>query len=161
MKINKLYIATLLLVMGAASCQHEDSADLIDDTLNVNIEASVGESLLSKSNPTGTVEQQKVFNTGDQLAISNEGTFVNYALNGTTWTPTAGKYLKWEQNTMTFDAYYPVTEGTNMQSFTLPTEQSDLPKIALADYMTVSTELTKNGIDPINLTFEHIGTAHV
>ena len=37
---------------------------------------------------------------------------------------------------MTFTAYYPVTEGTDANTFTLPADQSTADKIAAADYMT-------------------------
>ena len=37
---------------------------------------------------------------------------------------------------LTFSAYYPVTTGTSMTAFTMPTDQSSVDRIALADYMT-------------------------
>ena len=154
MKKNNIYIGMLLLVMGVTSCQKDEQAiDFASDPLAVKVEAVVGESLFTRSNPTDDTKQT-VFNSGDQIAISNEGTFVNYTFDGTSWSPETGKYLKWEQNTMTFDAYYPVTTGTSMTTFTLPLDQSDISKITSADYMTASKEIAKNGITPITLAFE-------
>ena len=156
MKIHNIYIGALLLLMGVTSCQNEEvTIDFGNDTLAVKVEASIGESIFSRSNPQGSVEEQKVFNTGDQIAISNEGRFVNYTYDGASWSANIpSEYLKWSSETMTFDAYYPVNATTNMQNFTLPASQSSVKGIAWADYMTVSKELTKNEVDPISLTFE-------
>ena len=142
--------------MGVSSCQNdEQSIDFGNDPLAVKVEATVGESIFSRSNPTGSVEDQKVFNSGDQIAISNDGAFVNYTFNGTSWgATTPSRYLKWEQNTMTFNAYYPTTSGTSVTAFTLPTDQSSATNIAGADYMTASSEIIKDGVSPISLTFE-------
>jgi hypothetical protein len=51
------------------------------------------------------------------------------------------KFLLWTQNEMTFSAYYPVTTGTSMTAFTVPTDQSE--KIALADYMTRQKNISR------------------
>ena len=151
-KLCILHCVLYLFVL--TSCQNEEiPIDFGNDRMAVKVEAVVGESLFTRSNPTDDTKQT-VFNSGDQIAISNEGTFVNYTFDGTSWSPEAGKYLKWEQNTMTFNSYYPVTDGTNMTAFTLPLNQSDIANITSADYMTVSTALTKNGTNPISLAFE-------
>ena len=61
---------------------------------------------------------------------------VVYAYNGSAWNPEESKFLKWNSSSMTFTAYYPVTEGTDANTFTLPADQSTADKIAAADYMT-------------------------
>ena len=44
---------------------------------------------------------------------------------------------------LTFSAYYPVTDGTSMDAFTLPADQSSVEKIAYADYMTSEQTITR------------------
>ena len=95
----------------------------------------------TRSNAIATDDTQRQFNQGDQIAVStNDQEAVLFQCTSTenqTWTEAvAGKFLLWTQPTLTFSAYYPVTTGTSMTAFTVPTDQSSVEKIALADYMT-------------------------
>lgn len=144
--MNKyIYAAALMGVMTLASCQKEEAGiDFNSDPEAVKINATVGNSIFSRSNPTGDVAAQKVFNSGDKIGVSADAqAAVTYTFDGAKWIPATGTYLKWTQDAMNFTAYYPVTTGTDAQNFTLPTDQSDLPKIAAADYMT-ATSVSKN-----------------
>lgn len=137
-----------------AACLQEDAViDFNTDPSAVKISAQVGQSLPARSNPVGDVNRT-IFNAGDVIAISNEGTFVNYTLTNQVWTPQSGQYLKWAQPTMVFTAYHPVTPGTSDKDFVVPFDQSSLEKIASADYMTTAQQLTQNGFNPISLQFK-------
>lgn len=143
------------MILGVLSCQKEDMVmDFANDPTAVKVEASVGGSLFTRSNPTDDTKQN-VFNADDQIALSNGGAFIKYAYNGTAWSAvTASEYLRWDADQMTFEAYYPTTAGTSMSTFTLPADQSTPAKIALADYMRVSTSITKEGVKPVSLELE-------
>ncbi|MDD2952776.1 MAG: fimbrillin family protein [Parabacteroides sp.] len=92
----------------------------------------------------GDAAAQKVFNSGDKIGVSADTqAAVTYTSDGTTWTPAENTYLRWEQETMSFSAYYPVTTGTDTQNFTLPATQSTVDSIAAADYMT-TVSVSKN-----------------
>ena len=144
MKATKYLSMAALALMGAlASCQSDDEATTgfrPDNAVSLNF--SVGSLQgTTRSNAIATDDTQRQFNQGDQIAVStNDQEAVLFQCTSTenqTWTEAvAGKFLLWTQPTLTFSAYYPVTTGTSMTAFTVPTDQSSVEKIALADYMT-------------------------
>lgn len=151
MKLYKHLLATITLgACALTSCAKED-ANLAfnNDPHAVNITAGVGD-MVSRSNPVG--EKPTAFNTNDQVAVSNGTYYISYQFNGSTWSPTnPAEYLKWEKETMTFNAYHPQT--ANISDFTVPTDQTTLEKIQAADWMTFTGEKTKAD-GAVNLTFE-------
>lgn len=144
MKAKYLSMAALALMGALASCQSDDEATVSfarpDNAVSVNF--SVGSLQgTTRSNAIATDDTQRQFNQGDQISVStNDQEAVLFQCTSTenqTWTETvAGKFLLWTQPMLTFSAYYPVTTGTSMTAFTVPTDQSSVEKIALADYMT-------------------------
>lgn len=130
-----LYILPLALAT-LVSCQKEESFISGDNAVTIN--ATIDKNIpLGRANTTDDVATS--WENGDQIAINNEGNaYVTYTFNGTSWATAPGEFLKWSTETMTFNGYHPVTEGTSLTDFTLPTDQSDLAKISAADYMTVT-----------------------
>lgn len=154
MKATKYLSMAALALMGAlASCQSDDfTVARPDNAVSVNF--SVGSlQATTRSNAIATDDTQRQFNQGDQISVStNDQEAVIFQCTSTenqTWTETvAGKFLLWTQPTLTFSAYYPVTTGTSMTTFTVPTDQSSVEKIALADYMTRQQSCSnENGSD--------------
>ena len=134
-------MAALALMGTLASCQSDDDFTVTRPANAVGINVSVGSLQTTRSNAIATDDTQRQFNQGDQISVStNDQEAVLFQCTSTenqTWTETvAGKFLLWTQPMLTFSAYYPVTTGTSMTAFTLPTDQSSVEKIALADYMT-------------------------
>ena len=136
-------MAALALMGTLASCQSDDEAVSITRPNNaVSVNFSVGSLQgTTRSNAAATDNTQRQFNAGDQISVStNDQEAVLFQCTSTenqTWTEAeANKFLLWTQSPLTFSAYYPVTTGTSMTGFTLPTDQSSETKIALADYMT-------------------------
>lgn len=146
-------MAALALMGALASCQSDDfTVARPDNAVSVNF--SVGSlQATTRSNAIATDDTQRQFNQGDQISVStNDQEAVIFQCTSTenqTWTETvAGKFLLWTQPTLTFSAYYPVTTGTSMTTFTVPTDQSSVEKIALADYMTRQQSCSnENGSD--------------
>lgn len=141
MKAKYLFMAALALMGVLASCQSDDDFTVTRPANAVGINVSVGSLQTTRSNAIATDDTQRQFNQGDQISVStNDQEAVIFQCTSTenqTWTETvAGKFLLWTQPMLTFSAYYPVTTGTSMTAFTLPTDQSSVAKIALADYMT-------------------------
>ena len=150
MKAKYLSLAALALVGALASCQSDDEATTgfrPDNAVSLNF--SVGSlQATTRSNAVATDDTQSLFNQGDQISVStNDQEAVLFQCTSSddqTWTEAvAGKFLLWTQNTLTFSAYYPATTGTSMTAFTLPADQSSVDKIALADYMTKTDEITR------------------
>lgn len=136
-------MAALALMGVLASCQSDDEAVSITRPNNaVSVNFSVGSLQgTTRSNAAATDDTQRQFNQGDQISVStNDQEAVIFQCTSTenqTWTEVeANKFLLWTQPMLSFSAYYPVTTGTSMTGFTLPTDQSSETKIALADYMT-------------------------
>ena len=132
--INKA-IAALALLGAFVSCQKENLRP------NNAVKVSVTVGALTKTNAVATDDTQRLFNQGDQIAVStNDQEAVIFQCTSTddqTWTEAVpNKFLLWTQPTLTFSAYYPATTGTSMTAFNVPTDQSSVDKIALADYMT-------------------------
>lgn len=143
MKATKYLSMAALALMGTlASCQSDDDFTVTRPANAVGINFSVGSlQATTRSNAIATDDTQRRFNQGDQISVStNDQEAVLFQCTSTddqTWTETvAGKFLLWTQPMLTFSAYYPVTTGTSMTAFTVPTDQSSVEKIALADYMT-------------------------
>lgn len=148
MKAKYLSMAALALMGALASCQSDDfTVARPDNAVSVNF--SVGSlQATTRSNAIATDDTQRQFNQGDQISVStNDQEAVLFQCTSTenqTWTEAvAGKFLLWTQPTLTFSAYYPVTTGTSMTAFTLPTDQSSVDKIALADYMTRQQNISR------------------
>ena len=142
MKAKYLSMAALALMGALASCQSDDDFTVARPDNAVSVNFSVGSLQgTTRSNAIATDDTQRQFNQGDQISVStNDQEAVLFQCTSTddqTWTEAvAGKFLLWTQPMLTFSAYYPVTTGTSMTAFTVPTDQSTEAKIALADYMT-------------------------
>ena len=142
MKAKYLSMAALALMGTLASCQSDDDFTVARPDNAVSVNFSVGSlQATTRSNAIATDDTQREFNQGDQISVStNDQEAVLFQCTSTenqTWTEAVpNKFLLWTQNMLTFSAYYPVTTGTSMTTFTVPTDQSSVEKIALADYMT-------------------------
>ncbi|OYP55274.1 fimbrillin family protein [Segatella bryantii] len=151
MKATKYLSMAALALMGVlASCQSDDEAVSITRPNNsVSVNFSVGSLQgTTRSNAAATDDTQRQFNQGDQISVStNDQEAVLFQCTSTedqTWTEAvSNKFLLWTQPSLTFSAYYPLTTGTSMTGFTLPTDQSSVEKIALADYMTRQQNISR------------------
>ena len=161
MKAKYLSMAALALMGALASCQSDDfTVARPDNAVSVNF--SVGSlKATTRSNAIATDDTQRQFNQGDQISVSTNDQeeavlFQCTSTENQTWTEAVpNKFLLWTQPMLTFSAYYPVTTGTSMTTFTVPTDQSSVDKIALADYMTRQQNISRpEGGSDIYLTLE-------
>ena len=143
MKAKYLSMAALALMGALASCQSDDEVTIARPDNAVSVNFSVGSlQATTRSNAVATDDTQRQFNQGDQIAVSTNDQeeavlFQCTSTEDQTWTEAVpNKFLLWTQPMLTFSAYYPATTGTSMTTFTVPTDQSSVDKIALADYMT-------------------------
>ena len=149
MKAKYLSMAALALMGALASCQSDDDFTVARPDNAVSVNFSVGSlQTTTRSNAIATDDTQRQFNQGDQISVStNDQEAVLFQCTSTedqTWTEAVtNKFLLWTQPMLTFSAYYPVTTGTSMTAFTVPTDQSSEAKIALADYMTRSQVISR------------------
>ena len=160
-KLYMIALAAMTMILALSACS--ESEDLLSafhsDPNAVRITAQVGKASangFTRSNPLGATEaDQKKFNDGDMISVKADGQdAVTYQLNNNEWQPQGGKFLKWENETMKFTAYYPATfNGTINQ----PTEYNKEADLAAADFMSYSgpqTNTKDNKRNQLTLTME-------
>lgn len=121
----------------------------------MRITAQVGKASadgFTRSNPLGDAEKQAKFNENDEISVKADGQdAVTYKLVGSEWQPQGSKFLKWENETMNFTAYYPASfNGTINQ----PTEYTSPESLAAADFMSFTGNVENPGDNSLTLTME-------
>ena len=153
-KLYMIALAAMTMILALSSCS--ESEDLLSafhsDPNAVRITAQVGKASangFTRSFPLGDAEAQTKFKDGDMISVQADGQdAVTYQLNNNEWQPQGGKFLKWENETMNFTAFYPASfNGT----ITQPTEYTDEASLAKADFMSFSGPQT-NTNNSNNLT---------
>ena len=149
-------IATALFALVACSDADDILSAYHNDPNAVHINAEVGKASadgFTRSNPLGDADKQKTFNTDDEISVKAGGQdAVTYQFNGSEWIPQDGKFLKWENQTMNFTAYYPAsyTGGT----ITQPTAYPDEASLIAADYMSFTDNVKNPGDNSLTLTMQ-------
>ena len=156
-KIMKRLMGCAAAILALTACS--ESEDLLaayhSDSKAVHITAQVGKASadgFTRSNPLGDAEKQAKFNENDEISVQADGQdAVTYKLVGSEWQPQGGKFLKWENETMNFTAYYPATfNGTINQ----PEEYTSLESLAAADFMSFTGNVPNPGDNSLTLTME-------
>ena len=157
MKIMKRLMGCAAAILALSACS--ESEDLLaayhSDSKAVHITAQVGKASadgFTRSNPLGDAEKQAKFNENDEISVKADGQdAVTYKLVGSEWQPQGNKFLKWENKTMNFTAYYPATfNGTINQ----PEEYTSLESLAAADFMSFTGNVPNPGDNSLTLTME-------
>ena len=158
MKIMKRLMGCAAAILALTACS--ESEDLLaayhSDSKAVHITAQVGKASadgFTRSNPLGTAEEQAKFNENDEISVKADGQdAVTYKLVGSEWQPQGNKFLKWENETMNFIAYYPATYtgGTIEQ----PTAYPDEASLIAADYMSYTDDVKNPGDNSLKLTMK-------
>ena len=141
MKIMKRLMGCAAAILALTACS--ESEDLFaayhSDSKAVHITAQVGKASadgFTRSNPLGTAEEQAKFNENDEISVKADGQdAVTYKLVGSEWQPQGNKFLKWENETMNFTAYYPAKFNGTINQPEKYTSEADL---AAADFMSFS-----------------------
>ena len=156
-KLYMIALAAISMILALSGCS--ESEDLLSafhsDPNAVRITAQVGKTSadgFTRSYPLGDAEKQKEFKEDDEISVQAEGQdAVTYKLVGSEWQPQAGKFLKWENETMNFTAYYPASyKGT----ITQPAEYTSVESLAAADYMSFSGPQTNKDGNNLTLIME-------
>ena len=156
-KIMKRLMGCAAAILALTACS--ESEDLLaayhSDSKAVHITAQVGKASadgFTRSNPLGDAEKQAKFNENDEISVQADGQdAVTYKLVGSEWQPQGGKFLKWENETMNFTAYYPATfNGT----ITQPMEYESEADLAAADFMSFSGSQKNENNNQLTLTMK-------
>ena len=158
MKIMKRLMGCAAAILALTACS--ESEDLLaayhSDSKAVHITAQVGKASadgFTRSNPLGDAEKQTKFNENDEISVQADGqSAVTYQFNGSEWLPKeSSKFLKWENETMNFTAYYPATfNGTINQ----PEKYDSEDDLAAADFMSFSGPQENKNNNKLTLTME-------
>ena len=158
-KLYMIALAAISMILALSSCS--ESEDLLSafhsDPNAVRITAQVGKASadgFTRSYPLGDAEKQKKFKEDDEISVQADGQdAVTYKLVGSEWQPQDGKFLKWENETMNFTAYYPATYKGG--TITQPAEYTSVESLAAADFMSFSGPQTNtNNSNNLTLTME-------
>lgn len=159
MKIMKRMMGLAAAILALSACS--ESEDLLSafhsDPNAVRITAQVGKASadgFTRSNPLGTAEEQAKFNENDEISVQADGQdAVTYKYDGKEWQPQGNKFLKWENETMKFTAYYPATfNGTINQ----PTEYNKEADLAAADFMSFTGNVKNPGDNSLTLKMNRL-----
>ena len=143
MKYQKILglVATAGLLLAGCATDSDNSNTWLSDPNAVHVSASVG-SIFTRSNPAAADEKdQKGFNSGDVMGVSNNGTSLNYTFNGTDWQPGNGSYQVWDKSDLTFQCWYPADGKNTFSKGYIHEDQSNTTEIAKSDYMTAEKHL--------------------
>ena len=130
-------VAAILL----ASCAAEEPAvntGGADGLVRLSVSVGGGS---SRSNPIGTPEQQRTFNTGDTISVSDGTTIAKYVYNGTDWVGHNNRYLNWpEAWPANFAAKHGYSQGSeelhhDFYKWWVPGNQTTFKDLSNADYM--------------------------
>ena len=145
MKYKKIltWACTAALFLTGCTTDTANNGRWMEDSNAVRIQASAG-STLTRSNPIATDEKQTGFNEGDKISVRNRNITVNYTLNGGIWQPEDNdKYLVWDKNDLTFEAYYPYDGKNTFSVGYIKKDQSTLEDLAKSDYMNITYNVPK------------------
>ncbi len=149
------YIAIAAGLSALTACQKEDVGGFSSDPDAVRITAVVGDLTESRVNPIDqSAAARTTFAEGEQIKVSADSQdAVTYTLTNGIWTPAPGTYLKWENQSHTFNAYYPVSY-TGAEDATVVTDQSELYGISQADYAKCENLVWDKAIGPVEFVMQ-------
>ena len=157
-KLYMIALAAISMILALSGCS--ESEDLLSafhsDPNAVRITAQVGKASadgFTRSYPLGTAEEQVKFKEDDEISVQADGQdAVTYKLVGSEWQPQDGKFLKWENETMIFTAYYPASYKGG--TITQPAEYTSVESLAAADFMSYSGSQTNDNSNQLSLTMK-------
>lgn len=142
MKYKKIltWACTAALFLTGCTTDTANNGRWMEDSNAVRIQASAG-STLTRSYPIDE-SKQTGFKEGDKISVRNRNITVNYTLNGEIWQPVDNdKYLVWDKNNLTFDAYYPCDGKNTFSVGYIKKKQSTPEALAQSDYMNITSTL--------------------
>ena len=153
------YIALAALTISFAACTQDEDFIPQGDGDAVKIFASIG---ALHTRVSYDAKGYTTFDKGDQIRVKNtlrtSKNIATYTLTDEGWN-TADAFV-WSSTSLNqFEAWYPVTDGTSFDTFTLPTEQNTSALLGAADWMTIGTkEIEKPSDKTLKLHFLHMLT---
>ena len=155
---GSLFLLSAFCFLLFVSCSQEEFLPQETDSDAVKISATIGKLQTRVS----YAERNTTFDENDQIKVVNKlrtsKNVATYTLTDEGWN-TADAFV-WSSTSLNqFEAWYPVTDGTSFDTFTLPTEQNSSALLGAADWMTIGTkEIEKPSDKTLKLHFLHMLT---
>lgn len=149
-----------------AGCQQADEIEELGDKLPMSVEASIVKTMGSRYAVQNEDPNQLSFAEGNAIGVAVEGEeFVEWTLNGSTWTPT-GDCVYWpDKNTAyKFNAFYPFADVTDEGGIKMPSlsgQDGTMATIATKDFLAITKSesyVTNNGVVSFteDYSFKHV-----
>ena len=152
---GSLFLLSAFCFLLFVSCSQEEFLPQETDSDAVKISATIGKLQTRVSYD----ERNTTFDENDQIKVVNKlrtsKNVATYTLTDEEWN-TADPFVWNGASKNEFEAWYPVTDGTSFDTFTLPTEQNTSPLLGAADWMIASSgEIDKPEDQTLELYFLH------
>ena len=157
--IHNITLMILAMMAALAACTQDEDFIPRGDGDTVKLTASIG---ALQTRVSYDAKGYTTFDKGDQIRVKNtlrtSKNIATYTLTDEDWN-TADAFV-WSSTSLNqFEAWYPVTDGTSFDTFTLPTEQNSSALLGAADWMTIGTkEIEKPSDKTLKLHFLHMLT---
>ena len=149
-----------------AGCQQANEIEELGNELPMSVEASIVKTMGSRYAVIDEDPNQLSFADGNAIGMAVEGEeFVEWTLNGSTWTPT-GDCVYWpDKNTAyKFNAFYPFADVTDEGGIKMPSlsgQDGTMATIATKDFLAITKSesyVTNNGVVSFteDYSFKHV-----
>ena len=149
-----------------AGCQQAGEIEELGNELPMSVEASIVKTMGSRYAVIDEDPNQLSFANGNTIGLAVEGEeFVEWTLNGSTWTPT-GDCVYWpDKNTAyKFNAFYPFADVTDEGGIKMPSlsgQDGTMATIATKDFLAITKSesyVTNNGVVSFtgDYSFKHV-----
>ena len=149
-----------------AGCQQAGEIEELGNELPMSVEASIVKTMGSRYAVIDEDPNQFSFANGNAIGMAVEGEeFVEWTLNGSTWTPT-GDCVYWpDKNTAyKFNAFYPFADVTDEGGIKMPSlsgQDGTMATIATKDFLAITKSesyVTNNGVVSFteDYSFKHV-----
>ena len=164
--MKRKYLLAVCCMALLAGCQQADEIEELDNKLPMSVEASIVKTMGSRYAVQNEDPNQLSFANGNAIGMAVEGEeFVEWTLNGSTWTPT-GDCVYWpDKNTAyKFNAFYPFADVTDEGGIKMPSlsgQDGTMATIATKDFLAITKSesyVTNNGVVSFteDYSFKHV-----
>ena len=164
--MKRKYLLAVCCMALLAGCQQTDEIEELGDKLPMSVEASIVKTMGSRYAVIDEDPNQLSFANGNAIGLAVEGEeFVEWTLNGSTWTPT-GDCVYWpDKNTAyKFNAFYPFADVTDEGGIKMPSlsgQDGTMATIATKDFLAITKSesyVTNNGVVSFteDYSFKHV-----
>ena len=149
-----------------AGCQQANEIEELGNELPMSVEASIEKTMGSRYAVIDEDPNQLSFANGNAIGMAVEGEeFVEWTLNGSTWTPT-GDCVYWPDKNAAykFNAFYPFADVTDEGGIKMPSlsgQDGTMATIATKDFLAITKSesyVTNNGVVSFteDYSFKHV-----